>query len=277
MLERIASFLEPMLMETPPNPWSNAPGNLIRLAQSAWNFRKLGVEGKKAIEILTGAANPILDRWFESEEVKTTISTDAIIGAFATPPCRAPPMFFSIMSWANATACAAFGATCAEEWARSPMPSHPPPKNAARKSRSTRLSHESSSKMARPPASSFPNRRRILRRHRCLWPRRQRHLPPLDGQQRPSVGFRRIGKEHLDYSSASCKINLALSEVPNFTCLPGNGAGPQHHGTIHISPNRTYIEKAYDCAKYGYISENPVIEATMPSSLDDTSHPKANT
>src|SRR5262245_66471598 len=50
--------------------------------------------------------------------------------------------------------------------------------------------------------------------------------------------------KHLDYSSASCKINLALSEVPNFTCLPGNGVGPQHHGTIHISPHRTYIEKA---------------------------------
>src|SRR6185503_3226006 len=76
--------------------------------------------------------------------------------------------------------------------------------------------------------------------------------------------------KQLDYSSASCKINLALSEVPNFTCLPGKAVGPQHHGTIHICPNRTYIEKAFDCAKYGYISDNPVIEATIPSSIDDT-------
>jgi phytoene dehydrogenase-like protein len=93
------------------------------------------------------------------------------------------------------------------------------------------------------------------------------------GPQRPSRRLRGVS-EHLDYSSASCKINLALSEVPNFTCRPGHGVGPQHHGTIHISPNRTYIEKAYDCAKYGYISENPVIEATIPSSLDDTVAPK---
>src|SRR6478736_6065273 len=76
MLERIAAFLEPMLIETPPNPWSAAPRNLFQLAQIAWNFRKLGADGQQAIEILTGAANPILDRWFESEEVKTTISTD---------------------------------------------------------------------------------------------------------------------------------------------------------------------------------------------------------
>src|SRR5688572_27976976 len=85
MLERVAAFLEPMLVETPPTPWSNAPGNLMQLAKTAWNFRKLGADAKQALEILTGAANPILDRWFESEEVKTTISTDAIIGAFATP------------------------------------------------------------------------------------------------------------------------------------------------------------------------------------------------
>jgi phytoene dehydrogenase-like protein len=99
MLERIAAFLDPMLMETPPNPWSNAPSNLLRLAQSALNFRKLGTEGHQAIEILTGAANPILDRWFESEPVKTTISTDAIIGAFATPsmPGTAYVLFHHVM------------------------------------------------------------------------------------------------------------------------------------------------------------------------------------
>jgi phytoene dehydrogenase-like protein len=99
MLERVAAFLEPMLMETPPNPWSNAPGNLMQLAKTAWSFRKLGADGQKAIEILTGTANPILDRWFESEEVKTTISTDAIIGAFATPsmPGTAYVLFHHVM------------------------------------------------------------------------------------------------------------------------------------------------------------------------------------
>src|SRR5438552_9360697 len=99
MLERVASFLEPMLIETPPDLWSLAPGNLIQLAKIAWNFRKLGADGQKALEILTGAANPILDRWFESEEVKTTISTDAIIGAFATPsmPGTAYVVFHHVM------------------------------------------------------------------------------------------------------------------------------------------------------------------------------------
>jgi phytoene dehydrogenase-like protein len=94
----------------------------------------------------------------------------------------------------------------------------------------------------------------------------------IDPKELPASFVKSVS--HLDYSSASCKINLALSEVPDFTCLPGNSPGPQHRGTIHISPNRTYIEKAYDCAKYGSISENPVIEATIPSSIDDTITPK---
>src|SRR5215510_6000229 len=55
MLERVAAFLEPMLTQTPPNPWSNTPGNLMRLAKIAWEFRKLGSDGHTALEILTGA------------------------------------------------------------------------------------------------------------------------------------------------------------------------------------------------------------------------------
>ena len=99
MLERVADFLEPTLVQTPPNPWSMAPGNLLQLLKMGLAFRKLGTDGQKAIEILTGAANPILDRWFESEELKATIATDAIIGAFATPsmPGTAYVLFHHVM------------------------------------------------------------------------------------------------------------------------------------------------------------------------------------
>ena len=34
MLERIAAFIEPTLLETPPNPWSSSPRNLAQLAQT---------------------------------------------------------------------------------------------------------------------------------------------------------------------------------------------------------------------------------------------------
>jgi phytoene dehydrogenase-like protein len=77
----------------------------------------------------------------------------------------------------------------------------------------------------------------------------------------------------IDYSSASLKINVSLSELPDFKAAAGTQPGPHHRGTIHISPTMDYIERAYDNAKYGCPSEYPIIEATIPSVLDDTLAP----
>jgi len=56
----------------------------------------------------------------------------------------------------------------------------------------------------------------------------------------------------IDYSSASMKINIAVSELPDFTCMPGKSEpGPQHRGTIHIGATCEEINGAYDDAKYG--------------------------
>ena len=80
----------------------------------------------------------------------------------------------------------------------------------------------------------------------------------------------------IDYSSASAKINLALGEPPQFTAVPqtsGGGIGPHHHGTIHISPTLDYLEAAFDDAKYGRPSAGPILEITLPTSLDRTIAP----
>src|SRR5213595_559399 len=103
MLERVADFIEPTLLQTPPNPWSFRPTNLAQLAGLGWRFLKLGREGPAALEILTGAARPILDRWFESEELKIALATDAIIGAMASPsvPGTAYVLFHHVMGECN--------------------------------------------------------------------------------------------------------------------------------------------------------------------------------
>ena len=58
-----------------------------------------------------------------------------------------------------------------------------------------------------------------------------------------------------------------------FTCLPGDGVGPHHHGTMHIGPSLEYLERAYDDAKYGRPSERPILEMTMATSVDRTIAP----
>jgi phytoene dehydrogenase-like protein len=79
--------------------------------------------------------------------------------------------------------------------------------------------------------------------------------------------------ERIDYSSASAKINVALERLPNFTAHPGSEAGPQHRGTIHLCPDQDYIERGYDEAKYGRMSSEPIVECTIPSSVDPTLAP----
>src|SRR5205823_5131465 len=77
----------------------------------------------------------------------------------------------------------------------------------------------------------------------------------------------------IDYASASAKINVALSEPPQFTCLPASGIASHHRGTIHISPTLDYIERAFDDAKYGWPSTEPILEITLPSAVDTTIAP----
>src|SRR5204863_5506682 len=59
--------------------------DLLGLLSLGRSFRRLGAGASEAIELLTGPARTILDRWFESTELKSTLATDAIIGAMASP------------------------------------------------------------------------------------------------------------------------------------------------------------------------------------------------
>jgi phytoene dehydrogenase-like protein len=99
----------------------------------------------------------------------------------------------------------------------------------------------------------------------------QTFLRLLDPSELPPSFVQAVAR--IDYASASAKINLALSEPPRFTCLPTPGIAPHHHGTIHIAPTLDYLERAFDDAKYGWPSTEPMLEITLPSAVDPTLAP----
>jgi len=70
----------------------------------------------------------------------------------------------------------------------------------------------------------------------------------------------------------SLKMNLALDGLPDFTAFPGT-RGPQHGATMHICPSIEYVERAWDDAKYGRPSNNPLLEMTCPSIYDPSLAP----
>jgi phytoene dehydrogenase-like protein len=93
----------------------------------------------------------------------------------------------------------------------------------------------------------------------------------------PSIpGVRRLRDRILarDTKSASMKINCTLSDLPDFRAMPGIQPGPQHCGTIHISPSVQYILDALNMYRKGlHHLSSPVLEITLPSVLDDTLAP----
>jgi phytoene dehydrogenase-like protein len=100
----------------------------------------------------------------------------------------------------------------------------------------------------------------------------------------PKITFLRLIEEkHLEgefiaairrfrIEGTSCKINLALNGLPEFTACPGS-PGPQHKATMHICPSVEYVERAWDNAKYGRPSERPLLELTVPTMYDPSLAP----
>jgi phytoene dehydrogenase-like protein len=272
MLERVAAVVEPTLTIAPPDLLRPRPRDLRTLLSLGRAFRRLGDGAGEAVEILTGAARPILDRWFESEELKGTLATDAVIGAMASPsmPGTAYVLFHHVMGesggkrgmWgyvrggmggltqALAAAARDLGADirCEAEVERI----------LVHDDRAVGVALATGDEYRAPVVASNADARVTF-------------LRLLDRNALPEAFVADV--ERISYASASLKINVALAELPNFRALPGTEPGPQHRGTIHICPNQDYIERAFDDAKYGRPSEEPVLECTIPSVVDQTVAP----
>ncbi|MEP6756634.1 MAG: NAD(P)/FAD-dependent oxidoreductase [Chthonomonadales bacterium] len=72
----------------------------------------------------------------------------------------------------------------------------------------------------------------------------------------------------------SCKINMTVSELPNFTAMPGLASGPQHRGTVHLAPNMDFLDKAWHDCHDGRPSEYPMVEIYMQSATDSSLVPE---
>lgn len=79
-------------------------------------------------------------------------------------------------------------------------------------------------------------------------------------------GWRSIGP--------SLKINLALSELPNFACRPGTDSQPHHRATIHVAPSIDYLQKAYEDARNTGESADPLIECFLQTPTDSSLAPE---
>jgi phytoene dehydrogenase-like protein len=77
---------------------------------------------------------------------------------------------------------------------------------------------------------------------------------------------------HWRGGSGTLRMNVALSKLPSFTALPGDG----DHLTagIILAPSLAYMDRAYHDARTHGWSRAPVVEMLIPSTLDDSLAPR---
>jgi phytoene dehydrogenase-like protein len=71
---------------------------------------------------------------------------------------------------------------------------------------------------------------------------------------------------------AVVKVNLALAELPEYTVRPGRG--PQHEGTLEISPSIGYLHRAWEESAAGSMSSEPFMEVFLQTAVDPALAPK---
>ena len=74
-------------------------------------------------------------------------------------------------------------------------------------------------------------------------------------------------------TGVALKVNLALGELPNYTCRPGANAQPHHSATVHVADSIEYLQSAYEDARAGGVSRAPLIECYMQSPTDESIAP----
>lgn len=272
-LNRIAEFIEPLLLITPPDPTSGRVRDLMSLLRVARLARGLKKDLFTEVDIMVNSAKDFLDGWFESGELKALLASQAVIGTFAgvRTPGTAYVLFHHAMGevdgmrgcWGivrggmgQVSECIAAAARARGAQIRC---------NAAverivvKDGRATGVALTSGEELQAKVvvSNADPN---------------VTFLKLLDAKRDLPAEFTRE-IERFRMNGSSVKVNYALAELPDFTALPGTGPGPQHRATIDICPTVDYIERAYDEAKYGHWSSEPFLEAVIPTVYDDSIAP----
>jgi phytoene dehydrogenase-like protein len=266
LMARTAKAIKPLLGMVPPDPSSLKARDLVGLLRLSKFAAGLGEKELYQIaKLMTQSAGDLLDEWFESEALKGTKAASGIIGTFLGP--RSPATAYVLLhhyvgeidgafrawgfakggsggvSGAIASAARSLGAEIRVNASVQQV--------IVKGGRAVGVALENGDELhARAVLSAADPKRTFLQ---FVEPR---HFPD---ELVTSI-------RHFRVRGSSAKVNLALSELPQFTVLPGEG--PLHRGAISISPSIDYIERAYDEAKYGHISKQPYIDMIIPSMID---------
>ncbi len=276
-LAAVAEVLRGAVLETPPNVVEAAPfaaiGELFKLGRLGNRIRALGLDLQRdLLELFTASAGDFLDGWFESAPIKAAFGFDSIVGNYASP--YAPGSAYVLLHhnfgevngrkgvWGHAIG----GMGAITQAMAKAATTHGVDIRLATRVRRVLVENgravgveTDTGETVRAAAVAAGINPRLL------------YLDLVDPLVLPE-GFRRR-MEKWRCGSGTFRMNVALSELPDFTALPGRERAEHHASGIIIAPSLGYMEQAYfDARTFGW-SRRPVVELVIPSTLDDTLAP----
>jgi phytoene dehydrogenase-like protein len=259
----LAQVLDPLMLKTPPGVPALGFGDSAFLVRRALALRRLGKEAiHDATRLPTMSVRSVLNEWFETDLLKATLAFDALLGTFRGP--WSPGTAFGFVQhfmpavhgarWSFVAGGAGRLSEILGEAARqagvSIRTGADVQKILAKDGRAAGVRLASGETIAaRTVLSNADPKRTFL------------HL--VDPSEVPLAYLDGIRNYRCD--GVVSRVNLALDGLPEMK----DGMAPH----IRIAPSLEYIEHAYDDAKYGIPSADPVIDAVIPSLVDPTVAP----
>jgi phytoene dehydrogenase-like protein len=265
-LERVADVLRALALETPPNVGGGAL-DLVRLFKSGMNLKKLDMEARRdLLGLFTRSAADWLEGWFEAAPVKAVFGFDAVVGNYASPfhPGTAYVLLHHCFGEVNGKR-GAWGHAIGGMGAISEA--------LAAEARRLGVEIECNASVQRVLSGNVVLENGDEIAGRAIVANVNPKLLFLKLVDRALLDKDFISRiEKYRCGSATFRMNVALSELPRFTCLPE--PGPHHGSGIIMAPSLGYMDRAYLDARATGIACAPIVEMVIPSTLDDTLAPK---
>ena len=259
--DRVARLLKDLLFVVPPNMNLR---DLPKWAATAGRFRKWsGRDLHETVRLFTMSAADFLDEWFEDERVKGALATQAIIGAWCGP--MTPGSAYVLMHhWIGEVD----GHAGAWGWVKGGMGGISAAMARAAEAAGAEVRTDAevdrvainASGQAVGVALADGSLIRAQRVVSCAHPITT-YLSLIGEERLPGDVVRDVKRYRT--RSGSVKLNVALSELPAFPSW--DGEGDLHKGLVAVSPSVEYLERAWDDAKYGRMSEHPYVEVVFPT------------
>jgi phytoene dehydrogenase-like protein len=272
-IQGIADVLGPLLSVTPPELGSARPGDLWEQLRLAWRFRGLGVRGVADVtRLMTMSVGDLLDDWFESDQVKTVLALNGLIGTWAGPyePGTGYVMAHhsigdvgdgSLGSWGVPEG--GMGAVgdairrSAESLGVEVRVSAAVERVLVREGRVTGVALANGDELRAPLVVTAVHPKIAFLRH-------------LSPDELPDDFVRDV--EAYNTRSGVVKINLAVSRLPRFTADPDREI--DFSGGVELAHSIDYLETAFEEARRGVPATRPFSDGCIPTIWDRSLAPE---